>query len=37
VTTARIVVTVFGVLAIVWVNYWFFFSKSVNAVFPHDH
>jgi hypothetical protein len=31
VTTAEIVVTVLGLLAIVWVNYWFFFSKSVNS------
>jgi plastocyanin domain-containing protein len=27
VTTAKIVVTVLGFLAIAWVNYWFFFSK----------
>ena len=27
-TTAQIVVTVLGLAAIGWVNYWFFFSKS---------
>jgi len=31
VTTARIVVTVLGVVAILWVNYWFFFRKNVNS------
>jgi len=31
VTTAQIVVTVLGLLAIGWVNYWFLFSKSVNS------
>ncbi len=30
-TTTRIVVTLLGLVAIVWVNYWFFFSKSVNS------
>ncbi len=29
-TTAKIVMTVAGILAIAWVNYWFFFSKSVK-------
>ena len=29
-TTVKIVVTVLGFIAIVWVNYWFFFSKGVN-------
>jgi hypothetical protein len=27
-TTAKIIVTVLGLVAIVWVNYWFFFSKE---------
>jgi hypothetical protein len=31
VTTAEIVVTVLGLLAIVWVNYWFFLSKGVKS------
>jgi hypothetical protein len=31
VTTAQIVVTVLGLVAITWVNYWFFFSKSVKG------
>jgi plastocyanin domain-containing protein len=31
VTIAKIVVTVVGFIAIVWVNYWFFFSKGVNG------
>ena len=26
-TTAKIIVTVLGVAAIIWINYWFFFSK----------
>ena len=30
-TTAEIGVTLFGILAIGWVNYYFFFSKSVNG------
>ena len=30
-TTAEIVVTLVGLVAIIWVNYWFFFSKSVNS------
>ena len=30
-TTAKIVVTLLGLVAIAWVNYWFFFSKSVNS------
>jgi hypothetical protein len=30
-TTAKLVVTLFGILAIGWVNYYFFFSKSVNG------
>jgi len=31
VTTAKIVVTLLGLVAIVWVNYYFFFSKSVKS------
>jgi hypothetical protein len=31
VTTAKIVVTLLGLVAILWVNYWFFFSKSVKS------
>jgi plastocyanin domain-containing protein len=31
VTTAKIVVTVLGFIAIAWVNYWFFFSNRVNG------
>jgi plastocyanin domain-containing protein len=31
VTTTKIIVTVLGLVAIVWVNYWFFFSKSVQG------
>lgn len=30
-TTAKIVVTLLGLLAVGWVNYWFFFSKSVDS------
>jgi hypothetical protein len=30
-TTAKIVVTLLGLAAIAWVNYYFFFSKSVNS------
>lgn len=30
-TTAEIVVTLLGILGIAWVNYYFFFSKSVNG------
>ena len=30
-TTAQIVVTFVGLVAIGWVNYYFFFSKSVNS------
>lgn len=30
-TTAQIVVTLVGLVAIVWVNYYFFFSKSVGS------
>ena len=29
--TVKIVVTLLGLVAIVWVNYWFFFSNSVNG------
>jgi hypothetical protein len=29
-TTAETIVTALGLAAIVWVNYWFFFSKSVS-------
>ena len=29
-TTAKIIVTVLGVAAIVWINYWFFFSQRVK-------
>jgi hypothetical protein len=31
VTTVKIVVTLLGLVAIVWVNYYFFFSKSVSS------
>jgi Tfp pilus assembly protein PilO len=31
VTAAQIIVTVLGLVAVVWVNYWFFFSKGVNG------
>jgi plastocyanin domain-containing protein len=31
VTTVQLVVTSLGVVAIAWVNYWFFFSKSVKG------
>jgi len=31
VTTAQIVVTSVGLVAIVWVNYYFFFSKRVKS------
>jgi hypothetical protein len=31
VTVAKIVVTVLGFVAIVWVNYWFFFRNSVSG------
>jgi hypothetical protein len=31
VTTAEIVVTVLGLVAIVWVNYWFFLNHRVNG------
>jgi hypothetical protein len=30
-TAAKIVVTLLGIVAIAWVNYYFFFSKSVNG------
>ena len=30
-TTEEIVVTLLGILAVAWVNYYFFFSKRVNA------
>ncbi len=30
-TTAKIIVTAVGLIAIIWVNYWFFFSNSVNG------
>ena len=30
-TTAKIVVTVLGLVAIVWVNFYFFFSKGVKS------
>ena len=30
-TTAQIVVTSVGLVAIVWVNYYFFFSKRVKS------
>ena len=30
-TTAQIVVTSVGLVAIVWVNYYFFFSKDVKS------
>ena len=30
-TTAQIVVTLVGLVVIVWVNYYFFFSKDVKS------
>ncbi len=31
-TTARIIVTVIGLVAIVWVNYWFFWAGRKGNV-----
>jgi hypothetical protein len=31
-TTTKIIVTVLGLVAILWVNYWFFFSRRVKTV-----
>ena len=33
-TTTEVVVTLVGLVAIIWVNYWFFFSKSVRLLRP---
>ena len=30
-TTSKIIVTLLGVVAIIWVNYWFFFSRVVKG------